>query len=145
MLYVISSITIDTITCKSICKFLRLCVSETKFFQSRRGWANSTFACLAGDSRSNLTVPQFSDSPLPALCCLHEGCLKGEPAVYMLIQCTPLLVEKAGVVPDMTYAHASKTAGERTTLALKPMGRATQSLKLGQSVAPQNGPWSKEN
>ena len=33
---------------------------------------------------------------------LHEGYLEGGPAVYMLIQCTPLLVEKAGVAPDMT-------------------------------------------
>ena len=33
---------------------------------------------------------------------MHEGCPEGGPAVYTLIQCTPLLVEKAGVVPDMT-------------------------------------------
>ena len=33
---------------------------------------------------------------------LHEGCPEGNPAVYTLIQCTPLLVEKAGVAPDVT-------------------------------------------
>ena len=79
---------------------------------------------------------------LPALHCLHEGCLEGMPTVYTLVQCTPLLVEKAGVAPDVTlrvhYMQTSKCAGERTTLALKPMGRVTQSPKQGQSVAPQN-------
>ena len=40
--------------------------------------------------------------------------------------------------------QASKCAGERTTLALKPMGRVTQSPRQGQSVAPQNGPWSNK-
>ena len=43
---------------------------------------------------------------------------------------TPLLVEKA---PDMTLrvrcVQASKCAGERTTLALKPMGKVTRSPK----------------
>ena len=34
---------------------------------------------------------------------LHEGCPEGRPAVYTLIQCTPLLVEKAGVAPDVTF------------------------------------------
>ena len=33
---------------------------------------------------------------------LSEGCLEGGPAVYMPIQCTPLLVKKAGVPPDVT-------------------------------------------
>ena len=33
---------------------------------------------------------------------MHEGCLEGEPAVHMLIQCKPLLVEMAGVSLDMT-------------------------------------------
>ena len=32
----------------------------------------------------------------------HDRRVEGEPAVHMLIQCTPLLVEKAGVAPDMT-------------------------------------------
>ena len=32
---------------------------------------------------------------------LYEGCPEGRPAVYMLIQCTPLLVEK-GAPPDVT-------------------------------------------
>ena len=36
---------------------------------------------------------------------------------------------------------ASKSASERTTLALKPM----ESPKLGQPMAPQNEPWSIKN
>ena len=40
----------------------------------------------------------------------------------MLIQCTPLLVEKAGVAPDVHHMQASNCVVERTTLALKPMG-----------------------
>ena len=45
-------------------------------------------------------------------CCVHaytvytpigdEGCPEGEPVVYTLVQCTPLLVEKADVAPDVT-------------------------------------------
>ena len=45
-------------------------------------------------------------------------------------QCTPFLVEKTGAAPDVTYIHcaqSSESAGERTTLALKPMGRITRS------------------
>ena len=52
---------------------------------------DSMFACQAGSTRSNLTAAQVSNPPLPALCCLHEKCLEGEPAVYTLIQCTPYL------------------------------------------------------
>ena len=33
----------------------------------------------------------------------HVGNVTGHHAVYTLIQCTPLLVEKAGVAPDMTF------------------------------------------
>ena len=39
---------------------------------------------------------------MPALHCLHVGYPEGRPAVYTLIQCTLLLVEKAGVAPDVT-------------------------------------------
>ena len=38
----------------------------------------------------------------PTAACPQEGCLEGGPAVNMLTQCTPLLVEKAGVAPDVT-------------------------------------------
>ena len=69
-------------------------------------------------------------------------------AVYMLIQCTPLLVEKAGVTPVVTFkitAHKQeKSAGEISTLDLKPMRKDTQSPKQEQSVAPQKGTWSKQ-
>ena len=54
--------------------------------------------------------------------------MEGGPAVYTLIQCTPLLVEKAGVAPDVTLrftAHKQVSACERTNLTLKPMGRVT--------------------
>ena len=33
----------------------------------------------------------------------HVGNMTGHHAMYMLIQCTPLLVEKAGVAPDVTF------------------------------------------
>ena len=46
-----------------------------------------------------LDAAQVSNPLLPAHRCMHERCLEGEPAVYMF---TPLLVEKAGVAPDMT-------------------------------------------
>ena len=59
---------------------------ENMFLKS--GQVDSTFAW---DTRSNLTAAQVSNPPLPALCCLHEGCPEGEPAVYRLEQCTPIL------------------------------------------------------
>ena len=40
----------------------------------------------------------------PSIRYLHDGCLEGGPAVHTLIQCTPLLVEKAGVEPDVTLS-----------------------------------------
>ena len=40
--------------------------------------------------------------------------------------------------------QASKSANERMTLTLKPMGRVSQSPKYGQSVAPQNEPQSNK-
>ena len=36
--------------------------------------------------------------------------------------------------PYVHHMQASKCAGKRATLPLKPMGRVTQSPKLGQSV-----------
>ena len=44
---------------------------------------------------------QVSNRPPPPALCLHEECLEGGPAVYTLIQCTSILVEKADVAPDM--------------------------------------------
>ena len=41
--------------------------------------------------------------------------------------------------------QARKSAGKISTLALKPMRKDTRSPKQEQSVAPQNGPWSKKN
>ena len=71
-------------------------------------------------------------------------------AIYTLIQCTPLLVEKAGV-----YAHKLWPSGSQHT-SKKECRRDihsgfetheeghTVSPKQEQSVAPQNGPWSKQ-
>ena len=53
-----------------------------------------------------LTVREVSQSNpgnLPLLQTWHVGTVTGCYAVYTLIQCTPLLVEKAGVAPDMTF------------------------------------------
>ena len=53
-----------------------------------------------------LTVWEVSRSNpgnLPLLQMWHVGNVTGHHAVYTLIQCTPLLVEKAGVAPDVTF------------------------------------------
>ena len=89
----------------------------------------------------------------------------GQPCRIHFIQCTLLLVEKAGVAPVVTFRitarkqervqardphwlwnpwgrthlQARKSAGERSTLALKPMRKDTWSPKQEQSMAPQNG------
>ena len=53
-----------------------------------------------------LTVREVSRSNpgnLPLLQMWHVGNVTGRHAIYTLIQCTPLLVEKAGVTPDVTF------------------------------------------
>ena len=40
--------------------------------------------------------------------------------------------------------QARKSAGEISTLDLKPMRKDTRSPKQEQSVAPENGPWSRQ-
>ena len=40
--------------------------------------------------------------------------------------------------------QARKGAGKISTLDLKPMRKDTRSPKQEQSVAPQNGPWSRQ-
>ena len=57
----------------------------------------------------NLTAAHITNPPLPALWCLHVGCPEGKPAENMLIQCTPLLVEKAGVAMDVTLTWKQVT------------------------------------
>ena len=53
-------------------------------------------------------------------------------AVYTLIQCTPLLVEKAGVTPGMTFRiTARKSAGETSTLDLEPDEEGHTKSKTG--------------
>ena len=55
---------------------------------------------------------------LPVLHRMHEGCPEGDSAVYMLTQCTPLLVEKTGVAPDLTLrftAHKQISVQARET------------------------------
>ena len=61
------------------------------------------------------------------------------------MQCTPLLVEKAGVSPDMTSEslHTSKKECMREIHSgFETHEEDTRSPKQEQSVAPQNGPWS---
>ena len=53
-----------------------------------------------------LTVREVSRSNPGNLLLLqmwHVGNVTGHHAIYMLIQCTLLLVEKAGVTPDVTF------------------------------------------
>ena len=52
----------------------------------------------------------------------------------MLIQCTPLLVEKAGEAPEMVQGmQARKSAGERTTQT----AQATNDSKIGAISGPK--------
>ena len=99
---------------------------------------DSTFACRLFESHSLL--------PKLAIDRCHDGCPEGKSAVYMqCTQCTPLLLEKADWHgPQVHHTQARKSAFKGTALALKSMGRVTRSPKLGQSVAPQNGPWSSK-
>ena len=93
--------------------FLKLILAAEKA-NTVFGRVDSTFVCQAGSTRSNITVAQVNNPPQP-LYCLHEGYLESEPAVYMLIQRTPLWLEKASAVPDRTLrftAQASESAGE---------------------------------
>ena len=48
-------------------------------------------------------VSRLNPGNLPLLQMWHVGNMTGCHAVYTLIQCTPLLVEKAGVTPDVTF------------------------------------------
>ena len=61
---------------------------------------------------------------------------------------TPLLVEKAGVAPDMTFritACKQERVQARYPLWIwNPWGRTHEVPKQEQSVAPQNGPWSRQ-
>ena len=95
-----------------------------------------------------LEVSRSNPDNLPLLQMWHVGNMTGHHAVYMLIQCTPLLAKKVGVAPDVTFQDHSmqvrKSAGKISTLDLKPMRKDTQSPKQEQSVAPQNGPWSRQ-
>ena len=74
-------------------------------------------------------IAQVSNPLLPALRCLHEGCPEGKFVVYILMQCTPLLVEKAPDVTPRFTARKQVSMQVRTTSALKPMGKVTQSPK----------------
>ena len=64
------------------------------------------FTCRVGRARLNLTVAQVSNPLLPALSCLHEVYLEGEPAVYTYTVYTPI-GEKVGVAPDQTCISSS--------------------------------------
>ena len=65
----------------------------------------------------------------------------GSHAVYMLIQCTPLLVEKAGVTPEVNLRNPLCAGKEAHKRGIHPdfetQGRRHQKSKTGISVAPQ--------
>ena len=76
------------------CKLLPRKVLERLLLHHSRGsQVESTSAHCAGG------LPIESGN-LPVL---QNVACRERHAVYMLIQCTPLLVEKAGVTPDMTF------------------------------------------
>ena len=66
--------------------------------------------------------------------------------LHTLIQCTLLLVEKAGVAPDMTlmvhHAQASKCAGESPVF--ETHGEGQTKSKTGAISGPKNGPLSNK-
>ena len=85
-----------------------------------------------------LTVREVSRSNpgnLPLLQMWHVGNVTSHHAVYTLIQCTPLLVEKAGVAPDVTFritaCKQEKSAGKTSTLDLKPMKKKHTKSRTG--------------
>ena len=64
-------------------------------------------------------VSRSNPSNLPLLQMWHVGNTTGHHAIYTLIQCTPLLVEKAGVAPDVTFritAHKQERVQARYPL-----------------------------
>ena len=100
------------------------------------------------------TKSDFSHAPLsssPLSLRFKSQCIERSPAshaVYMLIQCTPLLVEKGDDNPDMTFRitkHKQEIVQVRDPLWIwNPWGRTHKVQKQEQSVAPQNGPWSNK-
>ena len=72
-------------------------------------------------------VFRLNSGNLPLLQMWHVGNVTSRHAVYMLIQCTPLLVEKAGVAPVVTFriaAHKQERVQARYPLWLwNPWGR----------------------
>ena len=79
---------------------------------------------------------------------VHEGCPEGGPAVYTLIQCTPLLVEKAGVAPDQTLRftiHKQVSVHAREPPGFETHGEGHTKSKIGGISGPTNGPWSDKN
>ena len=64
-------------------------------------WIARSFVEWAS-TRSNLTAAQVTKPLSSSLHYLHDGCPEGDSAVHMLIQCTPILVEKTDVAPDVT-------------------------------------------
>ena len=68
--------------------------------------------------------------------------------LYMLIQCTPLLVEKAGVTPDVTFritACKQERVQARYPLWIwNPWGRTHEVQNRSNQWLQQNGPWSRQ-
>ena len=79
---------------------------------------------------------------------MHEGCPEGESAVYKLVQCTPLLVEKAGVAPDMTFRFTTPSKSvcrHENHSGFKTREEGHMKSKTGAISGPSNGPWSNKN
>ena len=101
-----------------------------------RDRVDSTFASWAGSPRSLVWIsllPKLVSIIACPLYCLHRGCPEGRPAVYTLIQCTPLLVEKAAVAPDVTLrltACKQVSVQVRETPGFKTHGEGHTKSKL---------------
>ena len=71
-------------------------------------WIAHSLVDLAARDQISLLSKVSMQCCLPSAACMRDVWKVG-PAVYMIIQCTHLLVEKAGVAPDVTLgsSHAS--------------------------------------
>ena len=83
---------------------------------------------------------KVSNPPQLALHYMLEGCLEGQPAVHILIQCTPLLVEKASKAPDVTLrftlCKTSKGSWQENHPGFETYGKGHMKSKIGAISAP---------
>ena len=96
------------------------------------------------------SVPPILDTTWAAHHCVGgsnpDACERNRAshAVYMLTQCTPLLVEKAGVTPEVNLRNLLCSGEKADKQGIHPgfetQGRRHQKSKTGVSVAAQKGP-----